>query len=44
VADACRGTSLAILPADPEGHRAACHLVASRVSTGSTDAVDEVTA
>ncbi|HEX3223320.1 MAG TPA: ABC transporter ATP-binding protein [Nocardioides sp.] len=42
VADACRGTSLPILPADPEGHRCACHLVASRgtrVSTGSTDGV-----
>jgi oligopeptide/dipeptide ABC transporter ATP-binding protein len=40
VADACRGSSLAILPADPEGHRCACHLVAFRtavVSTSSTD-------
>jgi peptide/nickel transport system ATP-binding protein len=40
VGDACRGTALAILPADPEGHRSACHLVAARggvVSTGSTD-------
>jgi len=38
VADACRGRSLEILPADPEGHRCACHLVASRggVSTSST--------
>ena len=39
VADACRGTALEILPADPEGHRCACHLVAARaavVSTGST--------
>jgi peptide/nickel transport system ATP-binding protein len=30
VAEACRGTALPILPADPEGHRCACHLVASR--------------
>jgi peptide/nickel transport system ATP-binding protein len=30
VADACRGTSLPILPSDPDGHRCACHLVASR--------------
>jgi oligopeptide/dipeptide ABC transporter ATP-binding protein len=40
VADACRGTALEILPADPEGHRCACHLVAARdavVSTSSTD-------
>ena len=32
VADACRGTPLPILPADPEGHRCACHLVASRAA------------
>jgi peptide/nickel transport system ATP-binding protein len=38
VADLCRRKPLAILPSDPEGHRCACHLVASRVSTGSTDA------
>jgi len=39
VADACRHTPLAVLPADPEGHRSACHLVAARggVSTPSTD-------
>ena len=30
VADACHGISLPILPADPEGHRCACHLVAAR--------------
>jgi hypothetical protein len=30
VADACRGTPLPVLPADPEGHRCACHLVAAR--------------
>jgi peptide/nickel transport system ATP-binding protein len=30
VADACRGTALPVLPADPEGHRCACHLVAAR--------------
>jgi peptide/nickel transport system ATP-binding protein len=36
VADACRGTALPVLPADPDGHRSACHLVASRVSTGPT--------
>jgi oligopeptide/dipeptide ABC transporter ATP-binding protein len=33
VADLCRTTPLAILPSDPVGHRSACHLVASRVST-----------
>src|SRR4051794_32175388 len=36
VADACRGTALAVLPADPDGHRSACHLVAARLSAGST--------
>ena len=30
VADACRGAALPVLPADPEGHRCACHLVAAR--------------
>ncbi len=35
VADACRGTSLPILPADPEGHRCACHLVASRAEVAT---------
>ncbi len=30
VADACLGTPLPVLPADPEGHHAACHLVAAR--------------
>lgn len=30
VADACRGTALQVLPADPNGHRCACHLVAAR--------------
>ena len=30
VADACRNTALPVLPADPEGHRCACHLVAAR--------------
>jgi peptide/nickel transport system ATP-binding protein len=35
VADACRGTSLPVLPADPEGHRSACHLVALRESMRS---------
>jgi peptide/nickel transport system ATP-binding protein len=30
VADACRGTPLPVLPADPDGHRCACHLVAAR--------------
>jgi oligopeptide/dipeptide ABC transporter ATP-binding protein len=44
VADACRGTALPMLPADPEGHRCACHLVAWRASTHSTDSTDEVTA
>jgi peptide/nickel transport system ATP-binding protein len=40
VAEACRRTPLAILPADPEGHRSACHLVAARggVPTSKTDA------
>jgi oligopeptide/dipeptide ABC transporter ATP-binding protein len=35
VADACRGTALPILPADPEGHRSACHLVAAREEVSS---------
>jgi len=35
VADACRGTALPILPPDPEGHRSACHLVASREGVSS---------
>ena len=39
VADDCRGRSLPILPADPEGHRCACHLVASRAPAGSTGGV-----
>jgi oligopeptide/dipeptide ABC transporter ATP-binding protein len=30
VAEACRGKALPVLPADPEGHRSACHLVAFR--------------
>jgi peptide/nickel transport system ATP-binding protein len=30
VADACRSAPLPVLPADPEGHRCACHLVAAR--------------
>jgi peptide/nickel transport system ATP-binding protein len=30
VADACRRTSLPVLPADPDGHRCACHFVAAR--------------
>jgi peptide/nickel transport system ATP-binding protein len=38
VADACRGTALPILPADPEGHRCACHLVAARGGVVPTDA------
>jgi len=38
VADACRGTALPILPADPEGHRCACHLVAARGGVLPTDA------
>jgi len=46
VADACRGTALGILPADPEGHRCACHLVAARggVSTSSTAGAGEAMA
>ena len=39
VADACRGVALPVLSGDPEGHRSACHLVAARVSTGSTTEV-----
>jgi oligopeptide/dipeptide ABC transporter ATP-binding protein len=45
VADACLGTALPVLPADPDGHRSACHLVAARsaaVSTGSTGAHEGV--
>jgi peptide/nickel transport system ATP-binding protein len=41
VADACRGRGLPILPADPEGHRCACHLVAARGGV-STAGVEEV--
>jgi peptide/nickel transport system ATP-binding protein len=37
VAALCQGAPLEILPADPDGHRSACHLVASRAPTGSTD-------
>jgi oligopeptide/dipeptide ABC transporter ATP-binding protein len=36
IADACRGTALPILPADPEGHRSACHLVAAREDVART--------
>jgi len=43
-ADACRGTALPILPADPEGHRCACHLVAARGGVVSTSSTDEVKA
>jgi peptide/nickel transport system ATP-binding protein len=32
------GEPLEILPADPQGHRCACHLVASRQSSTTTDA------
>ncbi|HEX4686896.1 MAG TPA: ABC transporter ATP-binding protein [Nocardioides sp.] len=35
VAEACRGTALPVLPADPEGHRSACHLVALREGVSS---------
>jgi oligopeptide/dipeptide ABC transporter ATP-binding protein len=42
VADACRGTALPILPADPEGHRCACHLVASRSHTDAGTDTEEV--
>jgi peptide/nickel transport system ATP-binding protein len=38
VAGACRHTPLPILPADPEGHRCACHLVAARGGVVPTDA------
>jgi peptide/nickel transport system ATP-binding protein len=44
VAEACRGTALEILPADPEGHRCACHLVAARGGVDSTSPNEEVTA
>ena len=40
VADACVGTSLPVLPANPEGHRCACHLVAARAAAGSTASTD----
>jgi peptide/nickel transport system ATP-binding protein len=40
VADACQGTPLEILPADPDGHRCACHLVASRTAVGSPASTD----
>jgi oligopeptide/dipeptide ABC transporter ATP-binding protein len=38
VADACRHTALPILSGEPDGHRCACHLVASRTAT--TDEVN----
>ena len=41
VAEECRRTALPILSGSPMGHRCSCHLVASRVSTGSTDGADE---
>jgi oligopeptide/dipeptide ABC transporter ATP-binding protein len=41
VADACRGTALAVLPADPDGHRSACHLVAARSPTGWTGSIGQ---
>jgi len=46
VADACRRTPLPVLPADPEGHRCACHLVAARggASTSTVDPTDPVNA
>jgi oligopeptide/dipeptide ABC transporter ATP-binding protein len=44
VADACRATALPVLPADPDGHRCACHLVASRAGVVSANPADEVTA
>jgi peptide/nickel transport system ATP-binding protein len=40
VAADCRSTPLTILPADPEGHRCACHLVAARGGVVPTDAKD----
>jgi oligopeptide/dipeptide ABC transporter ATP-binding protein len=39
VAALCEGTPLEILPSDPDGHRCACHLVASRAATGANDEV-----
>jgi oligopeptide/dipeptide ABC transporter ATP-binding protein len=39
VAALCEGTPLEILPSDPDGHRCACHLVASRATTGANDEV-----
>jgi oligopeptide/dipeptide ABC transporter ATP-binding protein len=40
VAARCQGTPLPILPSDPDGHRCACHLVASRTSAVATEEVD----
>jgi oligopeptide/dipeptide ABC transporter ATP-binding protein len=40
VAASCVGTPLPILPADPVGHRCACHLVASRLSPVAAEEVD----
>jgi peptide/nickel transport system ATP-binding protein len=42
VAKLCEGTPLPILPADPDGHRSACHLVAARAAVATP--IDEVTA
>jgi len=44
VAEACRGRALEIVPADPEGHRCACHLVAAREAVVSTTSTGDVTA
>jgi oligopeptide/dipeptide ABC transporter ATP-binding protein len=44
VADACRDTALEILPADPEGHRCACHLVAARGGVDSASPTEGVIA
>jgi peptide/nickel transport system ATP-binding protein len=41
VATDCRSTPLAILPADPEGHRCACHLVAARGGVVPTDVISQ---
>jgi oligopeptide/dipeptide ABC transporter ATP-binding protein len=40
VSEKCVGTPLPILPADPVGHRCACHLVASRLTSVAAEEVD----
>ncbi|QBR90988.1 ABC transporter ATP-binding protein [Nocardioides euryhalodurans] len=42
VADACRGRTLPVLPADPTGHHVACHLTAVTAPVAGADRVGDV--